>query len=661
MSFASMPVRAHARRLIVLPFLMIAAACSEPTGSDGGTGGGLDGGGETLGPPVTTGMADVGDERSACGVTVAGKAYCWGSFAWTVQPVSEPNFNSWSPRAVADGMVFASIGSAPQTSCALTLDGTAYCWGRNSESGELGIGSTVLEAVYTPRPVAGGNKFARLKHNGANTFALTSAGKLFAWGANGGTLGDGTTIARPTPVPIAPAQNFSTLASSNGLVVAIDTAGVAWTWGTGWTSIGLTNSTAPIVLAGAGARRFRAVAAGSSSVVLVTTAGEMLGMGINAGTNGNYIGLVAIAPGLVFTQVATTFRTHMGLTADGRLYAWGYNEWGQVGDGTTTPRTAPVAIGGALRFRDIRAHNQFSAALSTTGELYFWGRNAEGVFGNGAASPATVTPFAAVPVGPRARGLALVIAPASPTLNAGETLDLTLTVTRIGGGFTTSGLNIGRPGAVTISVRDLPSGVTASFPTSSTIGADQVSTVLRLQGSSGMSGGVGNFGIRAQASNMPTQPVQPMSVLKVSASGNTGLDLQCPTSATPASFPAGYHCMTNPSDRSVPGKFAIPTLTSSPWWVDETADVCVSWRSESNQGRSTARFKAGLGGGATTVTEGRWGLLVGRTGLLEGIVGARYLFTSNLDAQTQLLTFNDGASGAVINNYDFRPSATCPW
>jgi alpha-tubulin suppressor-like RCC1 family protein len=661
MSFAPTQSRAHARRLAVLSLVSLAVACGDPTGSNGDPDG-PDGGGETLGPPVTAGMASVSGEQAACGVTVAGKAYCWGgAFARTVAPVSEPNFNSWSPRAVAEGMVFASISTAPQSSCALTLDGTPYCWGLNSAAGQLGSGSTVLEVVYSPGLVAGGHKFAQLRHNGGNTFALTSAGKLYAWGANSGTLGDGTTIDRPTPVAIAPSQSFSAVASTGGVTIAIDTGGVAWTWGTSWSTMGLSNATAPTVLAIAGVRRFRTVAVSTWTLLLVTTAGEVFAAGLNPTTGQNHTGLVAVAPGLVITKVSTAFRSHLALTADGRLYAWGNNEWGQVGDGTTTQRATPVAIGGALRFRDIAAHQEFSSALGTNGELYFWGRNADGIFGNGVARADAITPFSAVPLGPQARGLALLISPASATLNAGETIDLSLTVLRIGGGFATSGLNIGRPGAVTISVRDLPAGVSASFPNGATISPDQLGTTLRLSGSSGMSGGVGNFGIRAQASNMPTQPVQPMSVLKVNSSGGTGLSLACTSGSTPSSFPAGYHCMTNSSGLHVPGKFAVPTLTSSPWWVDDVADVCVSWRSDSNLGRSTARFKAGLGGGATTVTEGHWGMLVGSAGLPEGVAGARYLFTSNLDAQTQLLTFNDSGSGDVINNYDFRPSATCPW
>lgn len=661
MPSASMSARAIARAssLFVAILVTFVTACGDPTGTGEGGGGGS--GTEILGPPVTAGMFHIGNALTGCGVTVAGKAYCWGEWsAWTTEPGSAPLSNLYSPAPVADGMVFASINNTTYSTCALTLDGTAYCWGMNNV-GQLGNGAiSAGEAAFEPQPVAGGHRFSQLVRRGGSTIGLTTAGKLIAWGENTGNLGDGTTTDRPTPVAIAPAETFTTLATSDGLTVAITTDGEAWAWGPGYPSLNLPGSATPAPLASASGQVFSSVAAGYYSVLLLNGAGEAYALGADVGNGGEYNGLVRVAPGLTFTEVATSLTTHLGLTADGVLYAWGRNNWGQVGDGSTTPRATPVAVGGALRFRQIAAEDEFSAALTTSGELYFWGRNQAGIFANGVASPSTTGPFSATPTGPRSRGLSLVLTPASPTINAGETLNLGVSVIRVGGGFATSGVNIGLPGAVTVSVRDLPSGISASFTPSATIPADQSGTVLRLQASSGLTGGVGSFGIRAQASNMPTQPEQPMSVLKVSSSGDTGLDLVCSSGATPASFPAGYHCMVNSSGATVPGKFAVPTLTSSPWWVDTGAEVCVSWRNDGGRGVSTARFKGGFGGG-TTVTSGHWGLLVGRAGLPEGVPGARYLFTSNLDGQTQLLTFNDLSSSNVINNYDFTPSASCPW
>ena len=606
-------------------------------------------------------MFSIGGEQSACGVTVAGKAFCWGRYGSRAGFYPDANF----PAPIEGNLVFASVSDGGLSTCGLTLDGTAYCWGTN-DFGQLGTGTVSAAVNRTPQLVAGGHKFSQIAHLGDYTIALTKAGKLYAWGANSqGYLGDGTRIDRSSPVPIASAQSFLTFSAKSGVAVALTTDGEAWSWGAGWSgSEGVGASATPTPLAAASALRFASAAVSSYNMLLLTSTGEAYGLGVNAYNGfGYYSQLTRVAPSLLFTQVATHFQTHMGLTAEGRLYAWGSNQRGQVGDGTITASATPVAIGGAVRFRQIAAEVSFSAALSTTGEVYFWGRNDHGVFGNGAVTQPDA-PSITTPAGPRSRSLSLTVTPGSPTLNAGETLDLAVTVTRIGGGFTTSGVNIGAPGAVTISVQDLPSGVTASYPNSATIGVESPGTILRLKASSSLTGGVGNFGIRAQASNMPTQPSQPISVLKVSSSGGTGLNLECASGATggsvPSSFPAGYHCMRNSGGNVVVGKFAIPTLTSSAWWVDETAGVCVSWRSDGGLGRSTARFKGGLGGG-TTVTQGHWGLLVGRAGLLEGVPGARYLFTSNLDAQTQLLTFNDLSSNTVINNYNFRASATCPW
>ena len=651
---------AIATRFMILACLST-AACSEPTGPSGGSGGPDGSGSESLGPAVTAGMFDIGNEGTACGVTVAGRSFCWGLYTASTSAAAIGS----TPVAMADARVFASVSTATRNACALTLDGTAYCWGMNN-FGQLGTGTATAAASPTPQLVSGGLKFARVKVLEDYVIGLTTSGKLYGWGRNDfQALGDGTATHRPAPVAIAAATTFLAFDVHSGYAVAIATNGAAWKWGTGWPIYeGLPASATPTLLAAASAQQFASVDLGYLSILFLKSTGEAYALGLNPATGTDLFVLTRMAPSLTFTRVATSGFAQMGLTSTGQLYAWGSNTWGQLGDGTTTTRSLPVAIGGALRFREIAAQQQFSAALTTAGELYFWGRNELGIFGNGAANGTATTPFSATPLGPRARSLSVIVTPASPTLAAGETLDMNVAVTRIGGGFTTTGVNIGTPGTVTISVQNLPSGVKAAFPAGSTIAPTASSTTIRLTGSSSLSGGVGAFAISTQAANMPTQPSQSMSVLKVSATGSTGLSLVCTSSATPTSFPSGYHCMTNSSGAHVPGKFAVATLTSSAWWVEETSGVCVSWRVESgvgrSTGRSTARFKGSLGG-ATTVTQGYWGLISRSSGVLEGVAGGRYLFTSNLDAQTQLLTFNDLSTSNIIGGYSFSPSGSCPW
>jgi alpha-tubulin suppressor-like RCC1 family protein len=86
-------------------------------------------------------------------------------------------------------------------------------------------------------------------------------------------------------------------------------------------------------------------------------------------------GLTATA--LAFVQMAaSTGQGHScGITGDGRLYCWGSNTSGQIGDGTTIQRLVPVPIGGTLRFSQVNAGYDFTCAVTTDGRAYCWGAN----------------------------------------------------------------------------------------------------------------------------------------------------------------------------------------------------------------------------------------------------------------------------------------------
>ena len=58
---------------------------------------------------------------------------------------------------------------------------------------------------------------------------------------------------------------------------------------------------------------------------------------------------VPLRPGLRFTTIATSGATSYGITRGGDLYAWGDNQFGQVGDGSTANAPAPVFVLGAVR------------------------------------------------------------------------------------------------------------------------------------------------------------------------------------------------------------------------------------------------------------------------------------------------------------------------
>lgn len=85
----------------------------------------------------------------------------------------------------------------------------------------------------------------------------------------------------------------------------------------------------------------------------------------------------------------------LAVAADGTLWGWGNNSLGQVGDGTTTNRNAPVQVGVATNWTAVACGSYHSVALNSSGEVYCWGRNYEGqcgISGTGfITTPALVT------------------------------------------------------------------------------------------------------------------------------------------------------------------------------------------------------------------------------------------------------------------------------
>jgi alpha-tubulin suppressor-like RCC1 family protein len=101
------------------------------------------------------------------------------------------------------------------------------------------------------------------------------------------------------------------------------------------------------------------------------------------GTTTNRTSPVPVAGGLTFQALAAGGYHTCGLTASGAAYCWGSNQYGQLGDGMQTDRGSPVAVAGGLTFQALSAGDYHTCGLTASGAAYCWGNNSVGQLGDG--------------------------------------------------------------------------------------------------------------------------------------------------------------------------------------------------------------------------------------------------------------------------------------
>jgi alpha-tubulin suppressor-like RCC1 family protein len=285
-----------------------------------------------------------------------------------------------------------AIGAGNAASYARLADGTVLSWGAN-QSGQLGDGTLAgrtrpglvcAVGASAPCSVEAGNALQSSSaiagsSQGNSGYALDRDGILLAWGSNThGQLGDGTTVPRNVPAPVPNVQSAIAISLGDVHAVTLGVAGSALSWG---------NNNAGQL--------------GNGTILASATPVQVSGLGSGSG-------VVALATGS---------QSSLALLADGSVVGWGQNSVGQIGDGTTTNRIAPVRVicrsgdvpgsatcsnGGTLHgVTGVSQNANYSLALLDDGTVLAWGNNANAQLGDGSTSsrshPANVCAVGAVP------------------------------------------------------------------------------------------------------------------------------------------------------------------------------------------------------------------------------------------------------------------------
>jgi len=312
-----------------------------------------------------------------------GTLWCWGKNSYGLIG-DNTNVSRSSPvQTVAFGTNWMKISGGEQMA-GIKSDGTLWLWGRNQWGG---IGDNTLTNKSSPiQTITAGSNWKIVScGSGGSVAAIKTDGTLWTWGRNNsGQLGDNTTINRSSPVQtVAYGTNWKQVSAGYGHTAAIKTDGTLWVWGSngdGQTQDAGNAGTSPVTVSGS--------KTSNSTFTTSNTTGVSVGMGVYITTQPvvwTNVATVNANASIIFTPIlpnkddgttwsgtislgvgassgaksksspvqTTTYGTNWkqvdcgdsstaAIKTDGTLWTWGRNQYGTLGDNTTTTRSSPV-------------------------------------------------------------------------------------------------------------------------------------------------------------------------------------------------------------------------------------------------------------------------------------------------------------------------------
>lgn len=275
-----------------------------------------------------------------------------------------------------------------------------YAWGLDT-NGQLGDNTVVNKS--SPVSVVGGfTDWVQIVSSNIHSLGIRANGTAWAWGGNiYGRLGDGTTVSKSSPVSVVGGfmdwVQVNSFSSSN---VGIRANGTAWAWGAnsaGQLGDGTTVSkSSPVAVVG-GFADWVSAGSGSLHTVGLRANGTLWAWGINTGaqlgdnTLVSKLSPVAVVGGIIdWIQLSVSSNHNLALRANGTAWAWGTSTTGALGDGTTAPKSSPVAVvGGFVDWIALTSAGNHSLGLRANGTAWSWGSNLNGQLGDGSITTAS--------------------------------------------------------------------------------------------------------------------------------------------------------------------------------------------------------------------------------------------------------------------------------
>lgn len=307
---------------------------------------------------LTSITAIMGGEHANYALKSDGTVWAWGGNF--VGQLGDGSYtNTVTPVQVSVLTSVTSLGGRGYHNLAIKSDGTVWAWGWNSR-GQLGhdTSATPCPAPLTgtcsnvPVQVMGITNPLTVTGGGFFSLALMPDHTLQAWGANEyGQLGDGSYTDRPAPVQVSSGlSNVMQVSAGWKHAVALTAAGAVWTWGD---------------------NTYGQIGNGITSTTGISVPIQVAGLS----------NVIAVSGGDRFTAA---------LKANGTVWTWGWNGFGQLGDGTNTDRPNPVQVKGLSNVVAIAARDYHTLAIKSDGSVWAWGSGGNGELGDNIAADSNV-------------------------------------------------------------------------------------------------------------------------------------------------------------------------------------------------------------------------------------------------------------------------------
>lgn len=316
-------------------------------------------------------------ERMSCGRLNTHGIACWGEGDNYVSFKDLPEYKPVELPKVS-GQAWSQVAMGRDSYlCALTNDGTGYCWGR----GPFNMSDSGANFFSTPTPIptstmSGSTKFSYISTGNRVICGVSTDGILYCWGS-GVLIGQGdpliTTVDKPTPVvtnDMVGETTFTQVSIGDSVACGVATDGKGYCWGGG------SDSTSKLI----------------GNTVLGNGLPSQVRFAPYPIKDTNITGAKTFSKILVSTYHAC------GLMTDSKVYCWGSKKYGSS-HSSGAVSSQPVALDtsgmtGSQLFKDIHGNKQSFCGVSLDNIIYCWGDNYNGQLGNGS----TVTALAPVPI-----------------------------------------------------------------------------------------------------------------------------------------------------------------------------------------------------------------------------------------------------------------------